>query len=319
MFVATTLFFGILLSVTSIAMLVVLTLDRRRRARQRRVLRALHSDGPEIALPRRSPAAAAIKAAGKTEPTTLRGQIEARLVRAGVPLGAGGFGLLVAVAAVAMTLALRGMVALSWPPAMALGLLGAVSGAHLLLGVLATRRAEALVAQLPEALDAFARGLKAGRSIPVAFELVAANAQAPLQQEIAQCRDMLALGHDLPETLQALARRVMLPEVRFFAVATQLQAETGGNLVETVENLAAQLRERRLLRKKIRALSSEARASALILAALPFGIGLVLLVLNPGYLAPLVQDPRGVFMAGLGLLSLATGILVLFRMGRLDV
>ena len=86
-----------------------------------------------------------------------------------------------------------------------------------------------------------------------------------------------------------------------------------------MENLAAQLRERRKLKQKARALSSEARASAVILAALPFAVGCVILFLNAGYLEPLVSDPRGRVMLGGGLISILVGILMMMRMGRLDV
>lgn len=200
---------------------------------------------------------------------------------------------------------------------LALGL-PSLAGRLWLAQVLARYRA-GFTAGLPEALDVFARGLRAGRPVADSLAIVVQNAEGPVAREFARCRDALRLGTSLAECLARLNTRVPTPEVGFFAVATALQAETGGNLIETMENLAHQLRERRKLRRKARALSSEARASAAILASLPFAVGLLLVVLNAGYLAPLWNDPRGQVMGLVALLSVGTGIALMVRMGKLDV
>ncbi|MDF1726248.1 MAG: type II secretion system F family protein [Sulfitobacter sp.] len=174
-------------------------------------------------------------------------------------------------------------------------------------------------ANLPEALDVFARGLRAGRPVTDSLAIVMETAKGPVQREFARCHDEICMGTSLSDSLSRLNARLPTSEVSFFAVATSLQAETGGNLIETMENLAAQLRERRKLRKKARALTSEARASAVILAALPFAVGLAILALNAQYLAPLWTDPRGQIMALGGLLSIGLGVLMMIRMGKLDV
>lgn len=94
------------------------------------------------------------------------------------------------------------------------------------------------------------------------------TSKGPLFREFSRCHNEICMGTTLPESLARLEARVPTAEVSFFTLATTLQAETGGNLIETIESLATQLRERRKLRKKARALSSEARASAVVLAAL---------------------------------------------------
>lgn len=127
------------------------------------------------------------------------------------------------------------------------------------------------------------------------------------------------MGTSLPESLARLSARIQTPEVSFFAVATALQAETGGNLIETMEGLANQLRARRQLRKKARALTSEVRASTIILASLPFVVLLAIGVLNAGYLEPLYNDPRGRIMAAAAVTSIGVGIFMMTRMGKLDV
>lgn len=172
---------------------------------------------------------------------------------------------------------------------------------------------------LPEALDVFARGLRAGRPVADSLAIVVENAEGPVAREFTRCRDEMRLGTTLADTLARLNARMPTAEVSFFAVATALQAETGGNLIETMENLAIQLRERRKLRRKARALSSEARASAGILASLPFAVAGLLLYLNAGYLSPLWSDPRGQAMSALAVLSIGAGIALMTRMGKLNV
>lgn len=172
---------------------------------------------------------------------------------------------------------------------------------------------------LPEALDIFARGLRAGRPVSDSLSIVVKNSKGPLAHEFTRCHDAICMGTALPDSLDRLARRVPTPEVCFFAVATALQAETGGNLIETMENLATQLRERRKLRKKARALSSEARASAAILASLPFAVALLIAFLNLNYLTPLFADPRGQVMSLVAITSISMGVFIMTRMGKLDV
>lgn len=224
----------------------------------------------------------------------------------------------------------------------AFGLLGLYAGAVLVLGIhpvtavalavlvpaaaltgvlhfARARYAAAFLAELPEALDIFARGLRAGRPVTDSMGIVVENAKGPVQREFIRCHDEIRMGNSLAETLDRLSIRLPLAEVNFFAVATALQAETGGNLIETMENLAAQLRERRKLRRKARALSSEARASAVILASLPFAVSLALAVLNGSYLEPLYADPRGRLMALTAAGSVALGVFMMVRLGKLNV
>jgi tight adherence protein B len=185
--------------------------------------------------------------------------------------------------------------------------------------VLKARRIGRFTEALPDCLDVFARGLRAGQPLSEALGLVASHASGIAQEEFLRCRDEHRVGRPLDETLASMADRIATPEARFIAVATNLQAETGGNLVETLENLAVLLRDRRKLRKKAAALSAETRVSAVILSSLPFGIGLIIFMFNPGYLAPLIQDPRGLLLTTVGVLSLCLGIFSMYKLSRIDV
>lgn len=193
------------------------------------------------------------------------------------------------------------------------------AGLALVLQIARAKYRTAFVAQLPEALDVFARGLRAGRPVTDSLGIVVQNASGPVQREFSRCHDEIRMGHSLHDSLDRLAQRLPLPEIMFFSVAVTLQSETGGNLIETMESLASQLRERRKLRKKARALSAEARASALILAALPFAVALAIVALNAGYLKPLYADARGQVMALGAMTMIGLGVLVMMRMGKLDV
>lgn len=224
-----------------------------------------------------------------------------------------GIGLLALYALAVLALGLHPLTALPAAVVLTFGILMS------LLNIAQNRYKKAFAAGLPEALDIFARGLRAGRPVTDSMAIVVDNSSGPILHEFSRCRDEVRMGTSLPECLERLSARLPLAEVNFFAVSTALQAETGGNLIETMENLATQLRERRKLRKKARALSSEARASAVILASLPFAVTLLIAVLNGSYLEPLYADPRGRLMAGVALGSIAFGIFVMVRMGKLDV
>lgn len=194
-----------------------------------------------------------------------------------------------------------------------------VLSVRVLVGVAQAKRIAQFTHDLPEALDVFGRGLRAGRPVTDSIGLTAANAEPPLKGEFALCRDQLRLGTDMATAFRNLSERMPTPEVKFFAVATALQSETGGNLIETIEGLTEQLRERRKLRKKIKALSAEVRVSATILAGLPFVIGAVILFVSPNYLSPLFSDQRGQLMLGLAVVSVVLGVYVMTRMGKIDV
>ncbi|NKX45936.1 type II secretion system F family protein [Roseicyclus persicicus] len=245
--------------------------------------------------------------------------LDQRIDRAGLQLS--GAELTVQMSLAALGVYAAGTLAIGLSPAVALALALALPPAGLAaaLAIATRRRLAAFTAALPDALDIFARSLKAGRPVADGLGIVVASARDPLRGELARCRDRIRMGATLTAAFDELAARMPTPEARFFGVAVALQAETGGNLVETTENLAAQLRDRRKLRQKARALSAEARASAAILAALPFAVGVVLWVLNPGYLEPLLTDPRGRAMLIIGLALIGLGILMMTKMGKLDV
>lgn len=259
------------------------------------------------------------KLAKKTSQNGLFRQIEHQLAQTNLRINLNE--LLVQIAVAVLGLYAASVLALGMSPLLALPVAIAVPLTVVapVIRVAKARYRALFTDQLPETLDVFARGLRAGRPIASSLAIVVETAKGPILREFSRCHSEICMGTTLPESLARLETRVRTPEVSFFAVATTLQAETGGNLIETMEGLARQLRERRKLRKKARALSSEARASAMILAALPFAVTLALGILNGAYLEPLYADPRGRVMAVAALTSIAFGVFIMARMGKLDV
>ncbi|SFR39820.1 type II secretion system F family protein [Litoreibacter janthinus] len=295
-----------------LALFLLIRADRTRRAHRARLLR-VRSDVLETPLkPTKR-----IKTGDESQSLTAR--IERQLVqtslRVSIPelLAQLSLAMLGLYAVAVLVLDLHPLIAL--PASIVLPVLAAL----LILRIAKNRYRTAFTSELPEALDVFARGLRAGRPVSDSLAIVVENAKGPIQTEFTRCRDEMRMGTTLPDTLGRLEARIPTPEVSFFAVATSLQAETGGNLIETMEGLANQLRERRKLRKKARALSSEARASAVILASLPFAVAFLLAALNGAYLEPLYTDPRGQVMSVVAVTSIAAGVFLMAQMGKLDV
>ncbi|SDW07556.1 type II secretion system F family protein [Litoreibacter albidus] len=287
--------------------------DRLRRRHQARLKRVR----PEVS---RLPVKASKKAkSSKPDEQSLFARIERALAQTNLRLSV--VELLVQMSFAVLGLYAVSVLVLGLHPLLALPIAIAVPalGAHLFLNIAKNRYRAAFTAELPEALDIFARGLRAGRPVSDSLAIVVDNAKGPILREFTKCRDEMRMGTTLPETLSRLETRIPTPEVSFFSVATSLQSETGGNLIETMEGLANQLRERRKLRRKARALSSEARASAMILAALPFAVALSIGLLNGAYLEPLYTDTRGQIMSLVAITSIAVGVGVMARMGKLDV
>lgn len=173
------------------------------------------------------------------------------------------------------------------------------------------RRRQILRNQMPDALSMIVRSVRVGIPVTEAMRHVARQCQEPTAAEFERIASDLSIGTRLDLALKAMAQRVGLPEYQFFATALALQAQTGGGLTETLENLADVIRKRVALRSKAYALASEARTSAMVLSALPFVSGLGLAVLSPAYIAILFTEESGRNLLGIAMLSLSTGILAM--------
>jgi len=179
------------------------------------------------------------------------------------------------------------------------------------------KRVEKFKRQLPDGLDLIARALKAGHAFTSGMSLVAEEFDDPLGPEFDKTLDEINFGISLQDALKSLAGRIDCPDLKYFVVSVILQRETGGNLAEIIETIARLIRERFRLEGKIKTLTAEGRLSALILSVLPFAIVFVLLLINPEYLSSLFTEPMGRIMAGIAILMMLFGIVVMRRMARM--
>lgn len=216
--------------------------------------------------------------------------------------------LVVALAALLGTVAAVKGVGLLGPGGAALGAAAFIGICRLVFTHGRRRHRERLYTQLPDALALVVRAVRAGIPVSEAVRSVAAEVPEPTCGEFSTVAAELAIGTPLDTALWALAGRVEVPEYAFFAVALTLQAQTGGSLTETLENLADVVRKRTAIRARGLALAAEARTSAAVLTGVPVLTGVALVVLNADYMSILFTDPRGhgVLMAAGGMLLFGT-------------
>lgn len=248
-----------------------------------------------------------------------RDLLAARLERTGRSISIGQYGLVVIGAAALSTL---GCVALARIGIVPGALIGAAVGAalpHLAIGRLGKRRIAAFTALFPDAIDLMVRALRAG--LPISEAIIGAGHEIadPVGGELRLVENGMRLGRDLESQLWDIAKRIDTPEFRFFVIALSVQRETGGNLAETLANLADSLRRRRQMRAKVHAMSSETRATTMILGGLPLVVVGLLMLTSPGYLGPLFRDGRGFLLDGIAVAMLVTGIAIMNKMARFEI
>jgi tight adherence protein B len=204
-------------------------------------------------------------------------------------------------------------------PSLLIGLLIGTALPHKLVGRMGTRRVAAFVALFPEAIDLMVRALRSG--LPISEAIVGAGHEIgdPVGNELSRVEAGMRMGRDLDSLLWDIATRIDVPEFRFFIIALSVQRETGGNLAETLANLGDVLRRRRQMRAKVRAMSSETRATSMILGAMPLLVILMIGLSSPAYLEPLYGDVRGFLLDGLALTMLSVGLLVMNKMARFEI
>lgn len=180
-------------------------------------------------------------------------------------------------------------------------------------------RVERIEHQFPEALDLMSRAMRAGHAFPSAVKMVADELPAPLGRDFRILFDEMNYGVSANDALTRLAERVPVPDVSYFVVAVLIQRESGGNLAELLDKIATIVRERLKLLGEIRTLSAEGKLSAIILTALPFGVGLAVNLVNPKFMDVLWTDPVGLRMVGMALFMMALGVLWMRSIIRIRV
>ncbi|MGO7588291.1 type II secretion system F family protein [Rhizobium leguminosarum] len=176
------------------------------------------------------------------------------------------------------------------------------------------RRMRKFEQKLPEALDVANRSLAAGHPLPAAISLVAREMPDPIGTEFGLLSDELTYGVTLDDALVNLADRVGVEDLNLLAISLSVQAGTGGNLVEILQNLSKTLRDRTLLRAKVRAISSEGRITAIFMSMYPFLLYAMIKILSPTYFDPVWESGHGTIVVSVLLAVMAIGNIILYKM-----
>lgn len=182
-----------------------------------------------------------------------------------------------------------------------------------------TKRNEAFINMFPDAVDMIVRSVKSGHPLHTALRMIAENMDAPVKTEFKQVVDEIAFGRSTTEALLRMSQRVDESDLQFFVVILSVQQETGGNLAEVLSNLSNIIRKRKQLRLKIKAMTSEGRATAYILGSLPAVVFGAIHMTSPEYLLPLFTETAGrmVLAGSISLVALA-GFIV-YNMLQIDI
>lgn len=200
-----------------------------------------------------------------------------------------------------------------------LGLFIAAFIPHYVVGFLIKRRVNKFNAKFPDAIELLVRGLRSGLPISETLTLVAQEIPDPVGSEFRQVVEKIKIGKTMDEALQETATRLGTPEFKFFGITLNIQRETGGNLAETLSNLATVLRQRSQMKLKIKAMSSESKASAYIVGSLPFIVFFLIMSINPGYMSQFFVDER-LIIAGIGgLIWMGIGVFIMAKMVNFEI
>jgi tight adherence protein B len=236
-----------------------------------------------------------------------------RLQQAGLPLTVKRFWIVCAVVGVVVC-ALAFLFRLNPLLCLALGFGGGFGIPRWIVSFLAKRRAAKFVAAFPDATDIIVRGIKSGLPLHDCLKIIGKEAPEPLGAEFRRLVENMGMGMGVEQALDKLYERMPISELRFFTIVLAVQQKAGGNLAEALGNLSNVLRARKMMREKIKALSGEAVASAMIIGAMPPAVIILISITTPSYMSTMFTDPRGHLMLLAGGFWMSIGIFVMRRM-----
>lgn len=221
-----------------------------------------------------------------------------------------------------------GLAAIAWAvawmisaPPLAQPMVAAIIGfglPKLVVGWRAKRRISRFTALFSDALDVVVRGMRSGLPLGECINIIGREMPDPLGAEFRLIAEGQRLGLSLQESLDRAVERTPTADFRYFAIVLAIQKQTGGNLAETLAKLSDLLRQRKRMRDKIRAYSSEATASAAIIGSLPLVVSLLLTLVATDYIAILFTTDTGHLLLAIGVLLMASGTWVMRRMINFD-
>jgi len=199
------------------------------------------------------------------------------------------------------------------------GLFVGIGLPHFIIGKMIIRRVNKFNVNFPDAIELMVRGLRSGLPITETLGIVASEIPGPVGVEFRMVADKMKIGRTMESALQDTADRLGTAEFQFFVITLAIQRETGGNLAETLSNLADVLRKRAQMKLKIRAMSSESKASAYIVGSLPFVVFTLVFLMNPNYMGKFFTDER-LMVAGLGgLVWMSIGGFIMAKMVNFEI
>jgi tight adherence protein B len=188
-----------------------------------------------------------------------------------------------------------------------------------ILGFMVGSRQKKFTAEFANAIDVIVRGVKSGLPLNECLKIIAREAPEPLGSEFQRICDSISMGVPMDQCLSKMFERMPLPEVSFFSIVLSIQLKAGGNLSEALNNLSVVLRARKMMREKVNALSSEAKASAAIIGALPICVCGLVYMTSPDYMGLLFSDPTGHMGLLAGTIMMSLGIFVMRQMINFDI
>jgi len=199
------------------------------------------------------------------------------------------------------------------------GLFFGLGGPYYFVGKMIKRRINKFNSNFPDAIELMVRGLRSGLPITETLGIVAQEIGGPVGLEFRAVSDKMKIGRTMEVALQETADRLGTAEFQFFVITLAIQRETGGNLAETLSNLADVLRKRTMMKLKIRAMSSESKASAYIIGSLPFVVFTLVWFINPKYMGGFFVDER-LIIAGLGgMVWMGIGAFIMAKMINFEI
>jgi tight adherence protein B len=190
---------------------------------------------------------------------------------------------------------------------------------HMVVGYFVKKRLNNFNSKFPDAIELLVRGLRSGLPVTETLGIVSTEIPGPVGSEFKGVVERIRIGRTMEEALQETADRLGTPEFQFFVITLAIQRETGGNLAETLSNLSDVLRKRAQMKLKIKAMSSESKASAYIVGALPFMVFVMIYIINPEYIGGFFTEDR-LIVAGLGgLVWMSIGGFIMAKMVSFEI
>ena len=190
---------------------------------------------------------------------------------------------------------------------------------HMVVNFFIKKRTANFNAKFPDAIELLVRGLRSGLPVTETLAVVATELPGPVGEEFKGIVERIKIGRSMEESLQETADRLGIPEFNFFCITLAIQRETGGNLAETLSNLSDVLRKRSQMKLKIRAMSSESKASAYIVGALPFIVFGMIWWINPSYIGGFFEDDRLIVTGLGGLVWMSIGGFIMAKMVSFEI